>query len=209
MKTIKKLCLCCGKEFDARLSEIKKGYANYCTRRCSAKLVSIFHKGNQISKGCVPWNKGKPWSEDIKNKLKSNHADFNGKNNPLWGTLGSMFGKKHTPETIKKLCGNKNHNWKGGISFEPYCDRFNERLKRRVRERDNNLCQLCKCTEQENGRNLAVHHIHYDKKNCYPDLIALCSICSSKANFDRKYYEALFMNKLNSRGLLFWTKIID
>lgn len=41
-------------------------------------------------------NKGKIVSEETKRKQSQNHADFNGKNNP-------MYGKPKSPETIKKL----------------------------------------------------------------------------------------------------------
>jgi len=51
----------------------------------------------------------------------------------------------------------------------------------------------------------SIHHVHYDKENCYPDLITLCCADHGKVNFNRKYYESLFMNQLNKRGLLFWT----
>jgi hypothetical protein len=46
------------------------------------------------------------------------------------------------------------------------------------------------------GRRFPVHHIHYDKKNCDPDLITLCASCNSKVNFDRDYWENFFMTKL-------------
>ncbi len=120
-------------------------------------------------------------------------------------------GQKRDEETRKRMCenhadvsGERNPIWRGGVSFIPYCSKFNSDLKEKIRERDNRICQLCH--EKENGRKLAVHHIHHDKENCYPDLIALCAKCSSKVNFNRDYYENLFMNMLNERGLLFWSR---
>jgi hypothetical protein len=94
-----------------------------------------------------------------------------------------------------------NHNWQGGKSFEPYCFKFNNQLKERIRERDNRTCQLC--GDKENGRKLSVHHIHYLKSDCEPDLVALCLRCNVKVNKNKEFYEGLFMNKLNDRGLLF------
>ncbi len=117
-------------------------------------------------------------------------------------------GKIMSAEQKKKIAfaqlGNKNHNWQGGKSFEPYCSKFNNQLKERIRDRDGRTCQLC--SVKENGTKLSVHHIHYDKENCYPDLIALCLHCNIKANGNRIFYENLFMNKLNEKGLLFWLK---
>lgn len=98
----------------------------------------------------------------------------------------------------------KNHgNWRGGISFEPYCDKFNNKFKELVRERDGYICQLCGC--EQNGRKLDVHHIHYDKANCYPDVVALCRSCNSKVNGDRDYWEQYFENQLLERGMINWS----
>ena len=101
-----------------------------------------------------------------------------------------------------QCCGKDNPNWHGGISFEPYCEKFNEPKKEEVRERDNRVCQECGKTEKENKQKLSVHHIHYDKPNCDPDLISLCRICNITANGNRDYWEEHFMNKLEERGLI-------
>lgn len=100
-------------------------------------------------------------------------------------------------------CGELNPNWQGGISFIPYCNKFNNKFKEAVRERDNYTCQLCGA--EQNGRKLSVHHIHYDKKNCYPDCIALCASCNSKVNGNRDYWELFFKDKLHKKGLLNWS----
>jgi len=115
-----------------------------------------------------------------------------------------------TIERKKKLaeyCGPKANNWRGGSSTVPYCHKFNSRFKRLVRDRDNHTCQLC--NKIEVNKKHAVHHIHYDKENCEPDVIVLCNSCNSKVNFNREYYENLFMNMLNNRKLLFWTRRIS
>ncbi len=98
------------------------------------------------------------------------------------------------------MVGDTHPNWKGGVSFEPYCPKFNKQLKERIRERDNRTCQLCGI--KENGRKHDVHHVHYDKENCNPDLITVCRDCNVIANYNRDYYEELFMKKLEERGLL-------
>lgn len=71
-----------------------------------------------------------------------------------------------------RYVGELNPNWRGGIAYLPYCSKFNQILRERIRERDNRTCQLC--GGKENGRKLYVHHIHYDKENCNPDLVSLC-----------------------------------
>ncbi|MGP8322452.1 MAG: NUMOD3 domain-containing DNA-binding protein [Methanosarcinaceae archaeon] len=121
-------------------------------------------------------------------------------------------GKKLSEEHKKKismgsphLSGKYHPNWQGGISFEPYCHKFNNQLKERIRDRDNRTCQ--NCGYKENGNKLTCHHIHYDRENCYPDLIALCVSCNSKANTNKEYWENYYMNILNKRGLLNWSCI--
>lgn len=46
--------------------------------------------------------KGRIISEKTRQKMKDNHADVSGKNNPMYGTLGGMYGKKHTEEWKRK-----------------------------------------------------------------------------------------------------------
>ena len=123
------------------------------------------------------------------------------------------------PETAKRAAekrrGSNNGSWNNGSSFAPYCFKFDEPLKQDVRIRDSFQCQFpgCLCTQLESltlyGDSLHVHHIHYDKQNCYPDLICLCLRHNIKVNSNRKYYESLFMNKLNDRNLLYWIRWKD
>lgn len=75
-------------------------------------------------------------------------------------------------------------------------------IKNKIRDRDNHVCQLCGRTEKENKKKLDVHHIHYDKENCEPDLITLCRFCNSKVNTNRDYYENLFIIKLKNINLI-------
>lgn len=96
------------------------------------------------------------------------------------------------------------------LIINPYCHLFNKKLKEQVRIRDSYICQNCGITQEESiskyKQILHIHHIHYDKSNCFPDLITLCAKCNSTVNFNRIYWEKYFMNKLNDRQLLFWTK---
>ncbi len=116
-------------------------------------------------------------------------------------------GKKYKAETIEKMSkahkGDKSYLWRGGISFLPYCDKFNFELKEKIRNRDNRVCQLCGKSEILNGRRLSVHHIDGDKmqgcdgKKWY--LVALCISCNSKVEFDMNMYEFLIMSNIKWR----------
>ncbi len=199
----------------------KKGYKQteeHRDRQCSSRSgmkrsvesiekMSNSHKGKPSNrKGKPSPMKGIPRSPEIKLKISA-----------------SMLGKKFSPEHCEhirlsqlgrvpwckglhpqNLGGSNHYNWQGGISFLPYCSKFNKELKEAVRDRDNRTCQLC--NEKENEEKLSVHHIHYDKENCNPDLISLCRVCNTKVNFNKEYYEQLFMNNLNNRALLYWSK---
>lgn len=140
------------------------------------------HKGHQHrSESCL--------------KISDNHADVSGYKNPMFGT---------------HRCGVLNPNYIDGRSKFPYCFKWTESLRESVRLRDSYQCQNCGKKQSELSgfyKHLSVHHIHYDKQNCYPDLITLCQSCNSIVNKKsmRSYYESLFMNKLNERNLLFWT----
>lgn len=166
-------------------SEAAKEKASKANTGCISHFKGKHHsevacdKMSESHRGLVPWNKGKKGCQIPWNKGK------HGEGMPMFGRHGEVHPA-----------------WKGGIAFLPYCPKFNRILKEKVRDRDNRTCQLC--SEKENGTKLSIHHIHYDKENCHPDLISLCRKCNTKVNFNREKYEEFFMNKLNENGLLFW-----
>lgn len=190
------------------LCQEETGNMTLCACGCGQEIVlKVNHKWRgvprYISGYNPPWNKGKKGtfyhSEDAKMRIAKSRK----------GQLSWNRGKKRcfSEEALKRrsvsrgdLSGEANPNWRGGIAFLPYCPKFNKELKERIRERDNRTCQLCGI--RENGKKLRIHHIHYDKPNCEPDLIALCHSCHAKTNGNRDYYETLFMEKLTTRGLI-------
>lgn len=94
--------------------------------------------------------------------------------------------------------GEKNHFWRGGVSFEVYGVDWTEDLRESIRKRDSYVCQICGIHQDELGgyqRKLDVHHIDYDKRNLNPiNLIILCRHCHNKTNFNRKYWIKYFNN---------------
>ena len=125
---------------------------------------------------------GKHFSKESRQKMSES---LSGENNP-------RFGKKF-PEQSVRISGSGNGNWKGGISFEPYCPKFNKDLKTRVRTFFDYRCVICGKSTEENKRNLAVHHVEYDKLACCHGkpihFAALCHKCHSKTNYNREYWE--------------------
>ena len=99
-----------------------------------------------------------------------------------------------------KYLGENNPAWQGGISFLPYCIKFNKAYKRLIRNLFGNECFLCTKTTAENGRALDVHHVNYNKDcgcdgaNCI--CVPLCMRCHMKTNYNRDYWQALIMEML-------------
>lgn len=93
-------------------------------------------------------------------------------------------------EASQRVRGENHPNWKGGRPKRDgmYVGNTRENVIA-CRERDNNTCQMCGATKQENyNRNMSVHHIipYYDSfDNSLDNLICLCRRCHSKA--DRLY----------------------
>ena len=120
-----------------------------------------------------------------------------------------MFGKHLSEDQKRKISeaqkGEKNHNWKGGYSFEPYCPKFTYKLKEKIRNKYDRKCFLCNKNEKGNGNNngnrkLSVHHIDYNKNQGCDDhewkLVPLCGNCHGKINGNHDYWENLIMDVL-------------
>ena len=121
-------------------------------------------------------NKGMHRSEETRRKMRENHADYNGE---------------------------KNHQWKGGISFEPYCPKFNDEFKERVRIFFGRTCQLCDHIWQPGEKKLAVHHVNYHKDSCcdssiIPLFVPVCpGSCHTKTGHNRIFWEYWFTEMIN------------
>jgi hypothetical protein len=150
-------------------------------------------------------------SETRKYKIAIGEIKINkkcGKDNPMFGTKGKnhpFYGKKHSDETKNiiriKNGGSNNHNWKGGTSYGPYCEKFNKQRKEAVRNFFDGLC-LC-CGEYQYKRKHQVHHIDHDKEqgcNGKPfNLIPMCQKCHGKELHNEEEYKA-YINKTLREG---------
>ena len=99
--------------------------------------------------------------------------------------------------------GSGNSAWKGGISFEPYCEAWKDKeYKSDIRNRDGNRCLNPYC-DSKDPSDLTIHHIDYDKKNCHPsNLITVCRSCNSKANTDRTWHKYWYQAIIYRRSLV-------
>lgn len=131
-------------------------------------------------------------------KKRPEHAKaISGKNNPWYGTHLTKEIKEKMKGPRLSVMGKKNPAWLGGKSFEPYGIKFNDKLKRAIRKRDNHTCQECGKKEKKLRYKLSIHHIDYNKKNHNPNnLISLCMNCHLNSNLNRKKWTKHFQKKI-------------
>lgn len=114
------------------------------------------------------------------------------------------FSKEHRAKlaiAAAKRTGEKCPMWRGGISFEPYCPKWNNDLRNRIRAFFGHVCVICGKTQNENSakggriRRLHCHHVEYNKQACCDGkpvhFAALCDSCHSKTNHDRVRWESM------------------
>ena len=185
----------------------------------SRKKMSLSRMGNTNSKG----KKKSPEtcrkiSESKKGKKYPNcRRDVSGEKNPNFGKPRPLEVRLKISEARKKLkgkikfspearlhigqakTGENNPSWKGGISFEPYCVKFNREFKERVRAFFEYQC--VECGTYQKKPKLAVHHVTFNKKACcdnsIPLFVPLCKSCHSKTQFNRPFWEYWFTEMVN------------
>jgi len=208
---------CMSKDTREKLSKINKGktLSREHRTKISRALKGMKHteearrRMSEAQKGRTSPNKGKPMSEEQKKKISEAQ-----KGRPISEEkrrhLSEVNKGKHPSEDTKqklsdalkgRFCGEEHPNWQGGKSFEPYCFKFNNDLKERVREFFDRQCYMCGTTEEENGQKLSVHHCNYDKMVCCnnikPLFVPLCRRCHSKVNYDRDGWIEFFEESIN------------
>lgn len=210
-ESIKKKCLICGKSFDVHFS--RKDTAKFCSIKCA-------NKGMERKKKYICLNCGEEFYFEVGRKrtfCSMNCRDnyWKGGNHPSYKPESRIkkvclnckkdfitLYKYRKHKFCSNLCvgeyhsGKRNAAWMGGVSFEPYPSKFNGKLKRKIKKRDNYICQLCGIPEQECLVKHSVHHIDYNKNNCEEiNLITLCNSCHLKTNINRKKWQGLLLKK--------------
>ena len=160
-----------------------KQLTNYDTKFCSVCFPKS-RKGKARS-GKLRIGKSAPGYKDG-HTLKQNHCvDCDKK--IRWNAIRCVtcFGISNS--------GTNNSNYVHGNGYKRYPLVFNNRLKNKIRKRQNYTCQNCKISENKYGQKLSIHHIDYNKENCAEiNLITVCNLCNVKANYNRDYWFAYY-----------------
>ena len=171
--------------------------------------------GNKTSKYCciqctrkdIVWNKGKKCpehSKKLKGRKRPEHSKrMIGKGNPAYGTTLPEERKLKIRASLIEgdYTGKRHPNWRGGISKAKYCLIFRDKEWReyiyyRDKEKE---CWNPQC--EKKGTRTALHHIDYNKKNCSTDnIIKVCNICNTQANFNRGWWKAFYKEIMGRRG---------
>lgn len=147
-------------------------------------------KLSEANKGVKHPNWGKHLSEETKNKMRDTKIKQYRNNPELINKISNSVKKLwQNKDYIEKHCGEKNPNWKGGLTKreETLAHRLRVELKnwaKKILERDNYTCQKCGVRLREKEV-MEVHHIKPVSK--YPSLvldiengITLCKNCHYK-----------------------------
>ena len=172
-------------------------------QKIRASLKGKYSQGKHYSCGI-------PRSEEVKQKISKANEGKHPSEEVKQKISKANEGNHHSEEAKRKISealqGEKSPNWRGGISFEPYCYKFNKALKEEIRDKFGRKCFLCPKTEKEEGRKLSVHHVDYNKEQGCNGirwlLIPLCRSCNTKVNHSRDYWQDLIMDKLKTEGYL-------
>lgn len=164
-------------EHKKKLSEIRKGVPKTEEHR---KNISAAQKGEEGH------GYGKRLSEETRKKISiaglgRRHSDHARKkiSDARKGIIFSIETRRKISDSlVGRFTGKDSPSWKGGVSFEPYCPKFNESCKEHNREKYTRMCFICGKDEVFNGSRLSVHHVDRNKyQGCDNHQWSLVPLC--------------------------------
>jgi hypothetical protein len=167
------VCQHCGNAFVAKSSVVERGGAKYCSRLCATTKQPRRQRKSTTKRSCIVCGRVTEhftWAVEHSNEGKFCSRE--------------CMGKWRSTQT-----GENAANWRGGLSKIEYPTEWNEKLRRAIRERDGNKCQIC----GKEAVRLSVHHIDYEKHHLDErNLVSLCVPCHTKTNREREYWQLWF-----------------
>lgn len=169
-------CKTCGKE-------LMRTGVEYCSEKCVKRkgvlrqkrfVVNCDNCSKTMRRLKTHINKTNFCSIDCKNDFHS--KIMKGENNPRF----------------------KDGIWKNHRRVKRSYSGFTLKLKKQIRKRDGNKCQVCGIEKEEHGMNMHVHHIDYIKENNSPsNLICVCRYCHGTIHGDEKKWQEILLKKLS------------
>lgn len=185
------LCHQCYMEDSRRIEKMRKAITGKKVSDETKRKMSEAHKGEKH------WNYGNHHSIETRRKISKSNTGCRhsieakkkisdatkGKNNPNYGKIVSDEQKQKIRKAhIGMHLGERNPNWKGGITFEDYPKEFYS-TKDKILKMHDEKCFLCGRDKIDNGREMDIHHINQNKKdNSVFNLIPLCKNCHSSSH---------------------------
>jgi len=200
-------CLCkeCGKEFFVQANLVKRGYGIYCSKECMCKSYSKIRGKFHPS-----------WKDGMQLQICERCGkQFMVQKRLIKCGFGRFCSNKCRGDAYRELIyGANNPNWNGGSSFEPYCFKFNEEFRERVRAFFGYVCQKCDHIWKLGEKRLCVHHVNYRKDSCCseevnPLFVPVCfGSCHILTNYNRGHWEKYFTDLINDKfgGKCYFTK---
>jgi len=162
-------------------------------KKKSIALTGLKRSEEEIKKSADA-RRGRRTTPETKQKLSVSHKKENLSAETIEKMAKAKRGHRASNETRELMSatrkGENNPCWRGGISFYPYCDKFDNTCRERVRDEFGRKCLNCDLQESENltktgvKKRLSVHHIYYDKQEgCNGKdmfLAPLCLKCHNK-----------------------------
>lgn len=170
---MRRMCACgCGELTHLQYEKRKRKFIRGHNRRGVFHSEETKKKISMSQLGILNHNYGMKHSQEFKEMMSLIHT---GK------SLSETAKKKLSIRWMRE----KNPNWKGGISREPYSLDWKLKLKESIKKRDGRKCQNPNCEGKDTF--LVVHHKDMNKKNCDPNnLITYCNICHTNLHWEEK-----------------------
>jgi len=217
-KNVIRKCEVCGKKFKTFPCKINQGNGKYCSWECYGEsrkkkettkcefCEKEFKKPNpyRVKKGGGKYCSKECYSKAMENKIIK-ICEYCGKEFETYPSLINYGGGKYCSSECygKSITGENSSFWKGGISFDPYCPKFNNRRKEAVRNFFGRKCIACGSDEVEFKARLPVHHIDHDKEQGCDgkpfNLVPLCIKCHGKELAHEEEFK-IYINKTLREG---------
>ena len=191
-------------EVRAKISAARKGHEVTPETREKLSKANIGRKDSEETRmKKARASTGRTLSQEARKKISERMKQ----NNPVYmpGVLEKISENKKQWHADHKGYedGPKNPAWNGGSSYYPYCPKFNEEFKNRVRAYFDYECVVCGKPEWANKNHYhhCVHHVDYNKDACCDgqpvQFVALCNSCHAKTNGNRRRWERMFLKILH------------